>query len=402
VAVKEGIRRDDRDIVDEIISRMHSYETDLGRFVDREGEAREILGAGRGVIRDGNITILYGPKGCGKTTLFVTLISSLVNSKDRSVEIHYVSMDDARKNIVFLSTDRYLAEELSRKLGSEGFRVSFGVSISPFPLIPAGFSLSISKGEERLEQVDAIAIAREAIDKVVSEGGGGYRHVVVVDEYRLSSPEDYGRLKKHIETFYNVLEYFIMKILRVRDSSMSYIITTSDASVVRLKVEGSKEGYVQMWNLQREASDRIAKSIGVDENLAWRLAGGNPRALKDIRDYGVEAWIKDKISITSYVINRGVGVREDKIIEYLEYVKSVDASPNTVAGSREMLEAMMEENILILMRPEEYRISEIPSEPWIGKRYAFQIPAYYYILKTMAKRRSIDITPEEVIREAMA
>ena len=46
-------------------------------------------------------------------------------------------------------------------------------------------------------------------------------------------------------------------------------------------------------------------------------------------------------------------------------------------------------------------ISELPREPWIGERYAFQIPAYYYALRAMAKKRSWEITAEEVIRKAM-
>ena len=45
--------------VNEIISRMHSYRTDLGGFVDREKEAREILEWGFGKpIRGGRITVL--------------------------------------------------------------------------------------------------------------------------------------------------------------------------------------------------------------------------------------------------------------------------------------------------------------------------------------------------------
>jgi len=35
-------------------------------------------------------------------------------------------------------------------------------------------------------------------------------------------------------------------------------------------------------------------------------------------------------------------------------------------------------------------ISELPREPWIGKRCAFQIPAYYYALKAMARKKSLD------------
>jgi hypothetical protein len=47
------------------------------------------------------------------------------------------------------------------------------------------------------------------------------------------------------------------------------------------------------------------------------------------------------------------------------------------------------------------RLTEIPREPWVGKYYAFPIPAHYHTLKIMTRKRSIDIEPEEVIREAM-
>jgi uncharacterized protein YcgL (UPF0745 family) len=58
---------------------------------------------------------------------------------------------------------------------------------------------------------------------------------------------------------------------------------------------------------------------------------------------------------------------------------------------------MLRQNIIIYVAAAD-KISEIPR---IGREYAFQIPAYYYALKAMARKRSTDISPEEVIREAM-
>jgi hypothetical protein len=38
-------------------------------------------------------------------------------------------------------------------------------------------------------------------------------------------------------------------------------------------------------------------------------------------------------------------------------------------------------------------LSELPTnEPWIKEDYAYQIPAYYYTLRTMISKKSIDIT----------
>ncbi|MDT7889233.1 MAG: hypothetical protein RQ885_09715 [Desulfurococcales archaeon] len=77
--------------INEIIGRMRSYRTKLGFFVDREAEAREILGLGR-AIGDGEITILYSPKGCGKATLFLALANTLTSFRVRSMEIHYIGI----------------------------------------------------------------------------------------------------------------------------------------------------------------------------------------------------------------------------------------------------------------------------------------------------------------------
>jgi energy-coupling factor transporter ATP-binding protein EcfA2 len=383
--------------IDEIVRRMHSSKTKLGVFVDREAEAREILGLGR-AIRDGEITILYGPKGCGKTTLLLVLANTLTSFRVRSTEIHYVNMEEAERNINVVSTNKNIMKRLSKRLKDRGYSVSLGASLGIPMVFPAGFSLSISKKEGLFEQMDAIETAMDIVRDIVSrKKGDGKRHVVVIDEYRLSSETDYRELKHHVEIFYNVLEHSINRVLEERGSSLAYIITTSDAAVTKMKVGGSKERYILVWNLPRGATERIAEGIGIDKELAWKLSGGNPRALADIKAYGLEKWIEGlKIEISGIIMNI-TGGRRDKIEEYLEYVGSVEADPDQVPGSREMFEAMLRENILIMLTIDVDRISEISEEPWIGKYFAYQIPAYHYILKAMAKKRSINIEPREII-----
>jgi energy-coupling factor transporter ATP-binding protein EcfA2 len=382
--------------IDEIVRRMHSSKTKLGVFVDRETEAREILGLGR-AIRDGEITILYGPKGCGKTTLLLVLANTLTSFSERSTEIHYVSMDEAKRNINITSTNKDIMKRLSKRLKDRGYSVSLGASLGMPIVFPAGFSLSISKKEGLFKQMDAIETAMDIVRDIVSRKGDGKRHVIVIDEYRLSSETDYRDLKHHVEIFYNVLEHSINRVLEERGSSLAYIITTSDAAVTKMKVGGSKERYILMWNLPRGATERIAEGIGIDKELAWKLSGGNPRALADIKAYGLEKWIEGlKIEISGIIMNI-TGGRRDKIEEYLEYVGGVEADPDQVPGSREMFEAMLRENILIMLTIDVDRISEISEEPWIGKYFAYQVPAYYYILKAMAKKRSIDIESREII-----
>ena len=58
---------------------------------------------------------------------------------------------------------------------------------------------------------------------------------------------------------------------------------------------------------------------------------------------------------------------------------------------------MMRRNIAIYIGVATY-LSELPSnEPWIREDCAYQIPAYYYTLKTMVNRGGIDITLNNVL-----
>ncbi len=76
--------------VDEIISRIHSYETDFGRFIDREEEVRNII-AREDIVRSGRITVVYGPKECGKSTFF-RVLEDASNKVDAGLDVEIVSI----------------------------------------------------------------------------------------------------------------------------------------------------------------------------------------------------------------------------------------------------------------------------------------------------------------------
>ncbi|WP_054855370.1 hypothetical protein [Vulcanisaeta sp. JCM 16161] len=63
-------------------------------------------------------------------------------------------------------------------------------------------------------------------------------------------------------------------------------------------------------------------------------------------------------------------------------------------------------NVFLNVYDYELRLSELPNEPWIrdvntGNVITIlpQLPAYYWVLKAMANRKSIGIEPSDVIRE---
>jgi len=58
---------------------------------------------------------------------------------------------------------------------------------------------------------------------------------------------------------------------------------------------------------------------------------------------------------------------------------------------------LLENNIVINLTGAEH-LSGLSTEPWIGKRYAYQIPAYYWVLRAMI-RKGVNVKPEDVLRE---
>jgi hypothetical protein len=67
--------------------------------------------------------------------------------------------------------------------------------------------------------------------------------------------------------------------------------------------------------------------------------------------------------------------------------------PDAVEGDY----GLLENNIVINLTGAEH-LSGLSTEPWIGKRYAYQIPAYYWVLRAMI-RKGINVKPEDVLKE---
>ncbi|WP_054855578.1 hypothetical protein [Vulcanisaeta sp. JCM 16161] len=60
-------------------------------------------------------------------------------------------------------------------------------------------------------------------------------------------------------------------------------------------------------------------------------------------------------------------------------------------------EPLIEDNVLIRIIGKP--LSQLPSEEWVGGDYAYQLPAYYWVLRAMINKGSVNITGEEVVNE---
>ncbi|GAY25399.1 hypothetical protein ATG_06020 [Desulfurococcaceae archaeon AG1] len=415
MAVEERIKGEDKHMIDEIVSRMHGYvirdEHIPWRFVDREAEVWNMVDE-EGVVEGGWITVLYGPKGCGKSTFFRAL-SHAVDQIDAGLDILIVERaGDIQRSILHLPKSlRRLARDITD-------HVSKIIKISPDKtraLISPPTTYRISQNDSWIEfDASPFHIVNEISYYIAYWYEIDRRIVIVLDDARIDDEESLWRFRGWLENFANIIRED-NSVYMDRGGSIAVIALTGDALVEEIRhIVGGKVNWALIWNLSRISSEELVSQMGLHHRVAgelgvgvetskeilWRLAGGNPRALRLIWERGLKEWLVDEI--IGGIRGFAQDLPEDQRGEALEKISERMDNVDDIAWTDPSIwKSMVKHNIIIYIAAAK-KISEIPREPWIGREYAFQIPAYYHILKAMAKKRSWEISPEEVIREAMA
>jgi len=403
-----------RSVIEDIKARIHSYRVRSRvpgvrpRFVDRDPEVERILSDPL-VFVHGMVTVLYGPKGCGKTTLFEA--------------IHQVANPRGHGLAVTLIEELKMAGETRTAVVAH---------------LPTGTRGAVKKlAEELLKSATAI------LGNVVSVAVGGLglltaaeriiyairripakRFLVVVDEVRAESTRG---LKNWLESAADRASYY-GDLYSEKGKELYIVALVSDAMVSEVRHEvGGKVNWAFMWNLPREAAedlagqlrafDRVSEELGVGmeetREILWRLAGGNPRALDIIAANGLEKWLSEEVidpvkrAIRDYLEEpreRGGGAGLDDLLKGLEEPSPLSGIPPLEGPdgfeAAPISKPMLKENVLIDVGAGK-PISPMPREPWVGRAYAYQIPAYYYTLKVIHKKRSTRVTPRDILEEAL-
>ena len=306
------------------------------RFVDRVVELEELVELAE---RDFNPTLfIYGPEGCGKTRLLRELVARL---RGRGFLAVYVDAQSTRSLEEVVEGPRELVEALTEAVaGLAG---------------PAG----------RLAALAATRLSRKLAKRRVE----GARLAVVVDD--VARPVGLDVVEAYAKDLLNLVE----ELYGLGASSVLAVASTSEGLSRSLLARHSYVRLRELWNLGLEAAEELMENLGAPRQLrseAWRLTGGNPRAIVELsrRGWRTHQWLKAVEASLKTLLDALPSKLKTLLAKAVEDVDSLIEEP-------ELSKALIEANLVTpIDRPcLGYTPSPDP-DLGVGQRYAWQLPAY--------------------------
>jgi AAA+ ATPase superfamily predicted ATPase len=372
-----------REAIAKITNTMKKLRTPLGtRFVDRELEVEKIIDERERAVLGGMVNVLYGPKGCGKTTLFRALHFA-TEVEDVDIDILYIVKEyEEAPQYARL----YIPKTLSEILREVASAVSGSVEIG------YGGSGTISAS---ITLFRAVKVAIELIAKRLRKRRKVF---IVVDEVKADSEESLSNFRSWLEEFANDVGYINLDYKDRTGGSIVVVALVSDALIAEIRhVVGPKATWSFIWNLPIKALEELVEELhlNISTDTLWRLTGGNPRALQAIATQGLEKWFKEEILKNIRNLYRDaleMFGNKEAVWRELEIT-----THNIDEARMSLLRSMLRRNIAIYIGAAT-PLSELPtSVPWIKEDFAYQLPAYYHTLRTMVSKKSIDVTLDNVL-----
>ncbi|MCG2893069.1 MAG: hypothetical protein L7H00_05990, partial [Vulcanisaeta sp.] len=141
--------------------------------------------------------------------------------------------------------------------------------------------------------------------------------------------------------------------------------------------------------------------------------GGNVRELEKLVSryrWDVKTWLQDEvINFIRDVLKANIDLRTFKDVnEVLEAiiekgrVAARDYGLGEFTGQPDAIEGaakFLENNVMIKTRMRGIKyLFELPREPWVGSDFAYQIPAYYWVLRALIEQGRVGVSVNDILR----
>ncbi len=363
-----------------LLKYLHSYIIpNLGiKFIDREDEATNLLSIIDKISVKAWIHVLTGPWGCGKSEFAKALTYAL--NKTKEYNAIYLDLTEKEVEKFYATTDREIVE-LVEKI------------------------VSCSLGERARIPWYIYRIIRTLHEKRKLKGR---RLLLIFDEITYVL----GRDRREIEALINSLGQKLTSIAHDMSVEAHSIIITSDqlASEVFTLLSGKYVSNYIMWNLDRDSLEFLSRKLRTpfDIDVLWRITGGNPRALIElgrIHGWDIKKYISSRIEEVRRALRKeAVLMSKERGMTLEAAMKLILEDLDRVMGDLNNMDltyswrTLLENNITIAVDARFHKLSRIPKEEWTSERCAFQLPIYYWIVKTMVKRGSDMVTAHEIVK----
>ncbi|GAB6945591.1 ATP-binding protein [Vulcanisaeta sp. JCM 14467] len=412
-------------MVTSLIDAMRSMDVDFGviagnpirvGFRDREGEASELLRA----FRFDGVRIIYGPLGCGKSTLLNILGRSINHLRETepnaTIRIGETNVSVEDVFYLYINYEKYSVELTAPYLTTDRRSRVLNALMELIDSIAVGSGIASISGIydllNKLVTEFSMDLSNKWVFIIHDEVDKAYATLV----NRAGVGNDYGGLEGVVASYAGLFENFRDELYS-RSGARHVVVVFSMSDQAAVKVTGKLRGkglltQYLLWNLPRESfidvvnelMTKVPPNTPVDHELLWKLLGGNLRALTALAivySWDVSKWLGAEVinglvnGLIRQLIGHGRAYEDEE--QFIHSLRRVSAEPDAVEGIINAGNAAYRSNVLIEISGQS--ISQLPREPWIGRYVAYQLPAYYWALRSMASRGSINVEPIDVIRE---